>query len=80
MKPYSKDLRLKVLAAVDRGMLRKEVADVFGVSVPTIKRWLRRRRQIGDVDPKSIPGPLPGKAQRWSIICPLNFVPISTSP
>jgi transposase len=38
MKPYSKDLRLKVLAAVDRGMLRKEVAEVFGVSVPTIKR------------------------------------------
>jgi transposase len=57
MKPYSKDLRLKVLAAVDRGMLRKEVAEVFGVSVPTIKRWLRRRRQTGDVDPKSIPGP-----------------------
>jgi transposase len=57
MKPYSKDLRLKVLAAVDRGMSRKEVAEVFGVSVPTIKRWLRRRRQTGDVEPKPIPGP-----------------------
>jgi transposase len=57
MKPYSKDLRLKVLAAVDRGMSRKEVVEVFGVSVPTIKRWLRRRRQTGDVEPKPIPGP-----------------------
>lgn len=38
MKPYSKDLRLKVLAAVDRGMPRAEAAKVFGVSVPTIKR------------------------------------------
>jgi transposase len=32
MKPYSKDLRLKVLAAVARGMPRKELAQVFGVS------------------------------------------------
>jgi transposase len=57
MKPYSKDLRLKVLAAVDRGMPREEVAEVFGVSVPTIKRWLSRRRETGDVEPKPIPGP-----------------------
>jgi hypothetical protein len=35
MKPYAKDLRLRVLAAVDRGMPRAEVARVFGVSVPT---------------------------------------------
>lgn len=57
MKPYSKDLRMKVLAAVDRGMPRQEVAEVFGVSVPTIKRWLRRPRETGDVEPKPIPGP-----------------------
>jgi transposase len=38
MKPYSKDLRIKVLEAVDRGMPREEVAEVFGVSVPSIKR------------------------------------------
>nr|MBA2377459.1 IS630 family transposase [Rubrobacter sp.] len=33
MKPYSKDLRLKVPEAVDRGMDRREVAGVFGVSL-----------------------------------------------
>ena len=32
MRAYSKDLRLKVLAAADRGMPRKERARVFGVS------------------------------------------------
>jgi transposase len=32
MKPYSKDLRLRVLAAVDRGMPKKEAAWIFGVS------------------------------------------------
>ena len=57
MKPYSKDLRLKVLEAVDRGMPRREVAEVFGISVPTIKRWLKRRRETGQVDPKPNPGP-----------------------
>jgi transposase len=57
MKPYSKDLRLKVLQAVDRGMPRREVAQIFGVSVPTIKRWLKRRRETGEVNPKPNPGP-----------------------
>ena len=57
MKPYSKDLRLRVLAAVDRGVPREEVARTFSVSVPTIKRWLkRRRRETGDVEPRPIPG------------------------
>ncbi len=56
MKPYSKDLRLRVLAAVERGVPREEVAKTFSVSVPTIKRWLKRRRQTGDVQPRPIPG------------------------
>jgi transposase len=56
MKPYSKDLRIRVLAAVDRGVPREEAARTFSVSVPTIKRWLKRRRETGDVEPKPIPG------------------------
>jgi transposase len=56
MKPYSKDLRLRVLAAVDRGVPREEVAKTFSGSMPTIKRWLKRRRETGDVEPKPIPG------------------------
>src|SRR3954464_12139837 len=57
MRAYSKDLRLKVLDAVDRGMPRKEVAQLVGISVPSIKRWLKRRRESGDVEPPPIPGP-----------------------
>jgi len=56
MKPYSKDLRTRVLDAVDHGVPREEVAKTFSVSVPTIKRWLKRRRETGDVDAKPIPG------------------------
>jgi transposase len=56
MKPYSKDLRLRVLAAVDTGIPREEVVKTFSVSMPTIKRWLKRRRETGDVEPRAIPG------------------------
>ena len=56
MKPYSKDLRIRVLAAVDGGTPREEVAKTFSVSAPSIKRWLKRRRETGDVAPKPIPG------------------------
>ena len=66
MNAYSKDLRLKVLSAIDRGIPRKEVADLFGVSRSTIKRWLKRRRQTGDVNVYKIPGrpSVKGKALR----------------
>src|SRR5512133_2993084 len=56
MKAYSKDLRLRVLSAVDAGTPREEVAKTFSVSMPTIKRWLKRRRETGDVEPEPIPG------------------------
>ena len=70
MKAYSKDLRLRVLAAVDRGMPRKEVAETFGVSLPTIKRYLRLRRQTGDVEPKLIPGPPARKSRMLDATLP----------
>ena len=68
MKAYSKDLRLKVLDAVDRGMPREEVAWIFGVSPPSIKRWLKRRRESGAVDESPRPGPPARKGallERW---------------
>jgi transposase len=66
MNAYSKDLRLKTLAAIDRGIPRKEVQELFGVSRSTIKRWLIRRRHTGDVDIHKIPGrpSLKGRALR----------------
>jgi transposase len=41
---------------VDADRPREEVAKTFSVSVPTIKRWLKRRRETGDVEPRPIPG------------------------
>jgi len=56
MNAYSKDLRLRALAAIDRGIPRREVQQLFGISRSTIKRWLKRRRQTGDLDIHLIPG------------------------
>lgn len=52
-----------MLAAVDGGTPREEeVAKTFSVSVPSIKRWLKRRRLMeGDVAPRPIPGRTPPK-------------------
>ncbi len=59
VKTYSQDLRERLLAAVDRGMPRKEAVSAFGVSPATLKRWLRRRRQTGSVAPMRRPGMRP---------------------
>ena len=53
MKTYSQDLRERMLGAVERGMPREEDAvRAFGVSLATLKRWLKRRREEGSATPK----------------------------
>ena len=59
MNAYSKDLRVRVLAAVDRGERREEIVRLFGMSVATVGRWLRRRRESGEVGPRPSPGRTP---------------------
>ena len=57
MRPYSEDLRWRVVRAVGKGNPREAVAEQFEVSVPTIERWLRRCRETGGLAPKPVPGP-----------------------
>src|SRR6266446_6084556 len=56
MKAYSQDLRQRVVRAVDAGQSQAEIAKTFAVSVATIKRYLKQRRETGHVQPKAIPG------------------------
>ncbi len=42
---------------MDSGVPREDVARRFCVSVPTITRWVRRRRETGGVAPTPVPGP-----------------------
>jgi transposase len=53
MKAYSIDLRERVIAACDAGdATREQVAARFSVSVPWVRRLLRRRRETGLIAPK----------------------------
>jgi transposase len=52
MDIYSKDLRIRALAAVDRGIPRREVVEIFSISLTTLKRWLKMSREEGkDLSP-----------------------------
>ena len=59
MRPYSEDLRQRIVAAVDRGMARSQAARVFGVGRATVKRYLALRRVTGTVAPRPRRGPPP---------------------
>ncbi len=52
MGAYSKDLRIRTLAAVERGIPRREVIETFGISLATLKRWLKMRREGKDLSPR----------------------------
>ena len=53
MKAYSTDLRERVVAACDaRDSTREQIAARFSVSVPWIRKLLRRRRETGSIAPK----------------------------
>jgi len=56
MQAYSQDLRQRVLQAIDTGQSQASVVKTFSVSVATIKRYLKQRRETGHVLPKAIPG------------------------
>ena len=61
MKAYSQDMRERVLRAVDQGYQRADIIKLFGVSRATIKRYLKQRRETGEVSVKPIPGRPPKK-------------------
>ena len=60
MKPYSMDLRQRVLADSDAGLPTKAVADKYRVSTAWVRRLKQRRREDGSVAPRTAtPGPKP---------------------
>jgi transposase len=50
--PYSYDLRIRVVTAVEQGMGVKEASRTFGLHRDTIVAWLARRDATGDVQAK----------------------------
>jgi putative transposase len=61
-KPYSMDLRERVVAAVeDEGRSRRQAAARFGVSYSTAIAWVKRVRETGSVEPSQVGGYKPKK-------------------
>ena len=46
-KPYSEDLRVRVIEAIDEGASRREAADRFAVSASSAIRWMERFARLG---------------------------------
>lgn len=61
MRAYSNDLRQRILHAVEQGHRQAQIAAAFQVSVATIKRYLKQRRETGPLTVKPIPGRPPKK-------------------
>ena len=59
-RPYSLDLRERAVALLDAGEVASEVAELFEVTVRTLRSWLALRRQAGGVaSRKGAVGPKP---------------------
>ncbi len=56
MKPYSLDLRTRVVQAVVAGQPRTAVAQRFQVGRATVHRWMAQHAATASLAPKPIPG------------------------
>jgi transposase len=49
MRPYSSDLRERVISSLEAGRTCRETAALFGVSVSSVVKWSQRYRATGSV-------------------------------
>ena len=59
MNGYSEDLREKIVAAVRRGISKSQAARTFGVSLSSVKRYVKKADHGEPLEPKKSPGSAP---------------------
>ena len=59
MNGYSEDLREKIVAAVGRGTPKSQAASTFGVSISSVKRYVKKADHGESLAPKKSPGSAP---------------------
>jgi transposase len=64
MKAYSKDLRQKIVDAIQRGRPKAEVARTFGVGISTVKRYASKAQRGEPLEPGKAPGKRPKMDER----------------
>jgi transposase len=52
MKPYSEDLRMRIVKAVEEGMPKSGAARLFGVSLSSVKRYARIASRGEPLEPR----------------------------
>jgi len=67
-RPYSRDLRDRVLGAYDRGMKTKQISTLFCVSPAWARRVKQRRRETGETAPRKMGSPGVRKIDRERLI------------
>jgi transposase len=55
-KPYSQDLRVRIVAAVEGGASRREVAELYGISPSVVVIWMQRWNATGSIEAKQSGG------------------------
>ena len=56
MRPYSVDLRERIVQAVHDGASVRSVTQRFAVSTPTVSRYVAKHRHEATLQPKTAPG------------------------
>jgi len=51
-KPYSQDLRMRVIEAVESGASRREAAELYGISPSVVVIWMQRWKATGSIESK----------------------------
>jgi putative transposase len=72
-KPYSMDLRTRVVASVEQeGLSRRQAAERYGVGISTVIRWVRRLRETSSLAPGKMGGQRPkkiaGEHREWLLV------------
>lgn len=77
VRPYSLDLRERVVAAVESGQTCRAVAELFDVSVASVVKWSQRARATGSPAAKPMGGKRPVllAGQRAFILDRIETVP-----
>jgi transposase len=55
-KPYSDDLRERVVAAIEAGHTRVKVAELYNMALSTVGGFIKRKRETGSVSPDKFGG------------------------
>jgi transposase len=77
VRPYSLDLRERVVAAVESGQTCRAAAELFDVSVASVVKWSQRARTTGSAAAKPMGGKRPVllAGQRAFILDRIEAVP-----